>query len=101
MEMILSGRPVSATEAHAWGLANRVVPDGKSREAAEAWARELIKFPQQCMRHDRLSALEQWSLPLPEALSNEGEHGLHSLNTESLDGAKTFASGSGRGGKFA
>ena len=101
MEMILTGRPVSAAEAHAWGLTNRVVPDGQAREAAEAWARELVKFPQACMRHDRLSAIEQWSLPLPEALSNEGEHGLHSLNTESLDGAKTFASGAGRGGRFA
>lgn len=100
MEMILTGRPVGAQEALAWGLVNRVVPAGESRVAAEAWARELLKFPQTCMRHDRLSSLEQWSLPLPEALRNEGEHGLHSLQTETLEGAKTFAGGAGRGGSF-
>jgi enoyl-CoA hydratase len=100
MEMILTGRPVGAEEALAWGLVNRVVPRGESRAAAEAWARELLKFPQLCLRHDRLSSLEQWSLPLPEALRNEGEHGLHSLQVETLEGAKTFANGAGRGGSF-
>ena len=101
MEMMLSGRGVSAAEALAWGLVNRVVPNGDSRAAAEAWAIELAQFPQQCMRHDRLSALEQWSLPLPDALRNEGRHGLISLNTESLPGAQRFADGAGRHGTFA
>lgn len=100
MEMILTGRPVSAREALDWGLVNRVVPTGESRAAAESWARELLKFPQTCLRHDRLSALEQWSLTLPDALRNEGEHGLHSLHSETLEGAKTFADGAGRGGTF-
>lgn len=100
MEMILSGRPVGAQEALAWGLVNRVVPVGHSRQAAEDWAREWLKFPQLCMRHDRLSAIEQWNLALPAALRNEGEHGMHALNAETLEGAKTFAAGAGRGGAF-
>lgn len=100
MEMILSGRGVGAAEALAWGLANRVVPDGTSRAAAEAWALELARFPQRCLRHDRLSAHEQWALPLGEALVNEGKHGLDSLETESLAGAQRFATGEGRHGQF-
>lgn len=100
MEMILTGRAVGAAEALSWGLVNRVVAAGESRAAAEVWARELLKFPQACMRHDRLSSLEQWSLPLGDALRNEGEHGLHSLHSETLDGAKRFAGGAGRGGVF-
>jgi enoyl-CoA hydratase len=100
MEMILTGRPVGAQEALAWGLVNRVVPPGQSREAAEAWARELLKFPQLCMRHDRLSAIEQWSLDVPAALRNEAEHGMHALDAETLEGARRFASGAGRGGAF-
>jgi len=100
MEMILTGRPVHAQEALAWGLANRVVSDGLSRMAAEAWAREISAFPQVCLRHDRLSALQQWNLSLQAALTNEGEHGLKSLETESLGGAQRFAAGEGRHGKF-
>src|SRR6202030_2958117 len=58
MDMILTGRAVDATEALAIGLANRVVPAGESRSAAEELARELAEFPQLCMREDRLSLLE-------------------------------------------
>jgi len=100
MEMILTGRPVPAREALAWGLVNRVVPDGQSRKSAEAWAKQLLAFPQMCMRHDRLSSLEQWSLPYDAALRNEGEHGMHSLASESLAGATEFAQGKGRHGAF-
>jgi len=100
MEMILSGRPVSAPEALSWGLVNRIAPVGQGRAVAEAWARELAEFPQVCMRHDRLSALEQYGMPLKEALTNEALHGVHSLELESLVGAKRFHQGAGRHGKF-
>ena len=35
LDMILTGRPVGAEEALRFGLADRVVPDGESRAAAE------------------------------------------------------------------
>ena len=47
--MILTGRPVGAAEALRWGLANRIVPKGKSRTAAEKLAAELCTFPQETM----------------------------------------------------
>ena len=59
MDMILTGRPVGAGEALQMGLVNRVVADGQSRAAAEELAQELARFPQRCMREDRLSLLEQ------------------------------------------
>ena len=62
LDMILTGRAVSAPEALAMGLANRVVPDGTAREAAETLAAEIARFPQACLRADRLSALEQAGL---------------------------------------
>src|ERR1700739_912920 len=62
MDMILTGRAVDAAEALAIGLANRVVPEGQAREAAEQLAAELAGLPQQCMRSDRLSALHQWGI---------------------------------------
>ena len=100
MDMILTGRPVSASEAYQMGLANRVVPTGTERAAAEELAREIARFPATCMRHDRLSALEQEGMSEAAAFSNEWVHGQVSLATDALDGATRFARGAGRGGSF-
>src|SRR6266581_3154637 len=52
LDLILTGRAVNADEALALGLANRVVPKGAARAAAEAWAHELAALPQICLRSD-------------------------------------------------
>ena len=91
-------RPVAADEAHAIGLVNRVVPRGTALEAAVALATELSALPQTCMRHDRLSVLEQWGLVEGEAMGVELAHGLVSLESDALVGAAQFAGGSGRHG---
>ncbi|MFJ7069593.1 crotonase/enoyl-CoA hydratase family protein [Streptomyces sp. NPDC101115] len=101
MDLILTGRPVPAAEAHAIGLANRLVPPGRSRAAAEALAHEIAAFPQLCLRHDRLSVREQHGLPEPEALAAELRHGMVPLSSgETAAGAARFASGAGRHGSF-
>ena len=100
LDLILTGRPVGAQEALAMGLANRVVPPGQARQAAEELAREISRFPQMCMRGDRLSAYEQFDLSFHEALANEFQHGFGVLQAESIAGAQRFASGEGRHGSF-
>ena len=101
LDMILTGRPVSAEEALRMGLANRVVPDGQARAAAEALAAEIARFPQQCMRADRRSAYEAFSLDESAALANELRHGLAVIQSgETLAGAARFAAGAGRHGSF-
>jgi enoyl-CoA hydratase len=100
LDLIITGRPVTAQEALAMGLVNRVVPKGKSREAAEELALEISSFPQACMNADRMSAYTQWDLPLREALRNEFEKGFPMVQAEGLSGAARFAGGAGRGGKF-
>jgi enoyl-CoA hydratase len=101
MDMILTGRPVGAVEAFAMGLANRVVPKGEARVAAEALAREIARMPQTCMKGDRMSVYEQWDLDYAAAMENEFEQGLAAIrNGETLTGAARFASGHGRGGRF-
>ena len=100
LDMILTGRPVRADEALAFGLANRVVPDGTSREAAEHLAHEIAAFPQECMIADRHSAFAQWSLPLDEALRLEGRLGAPVVQAEGKAGAHRFTAGAGRHGKF-
>jgi enoyl-CoA hydratase len=100
-DMILTGRPVPAAEALSWGLANRVVPRGKAREEAEALAAEIARFPQRCMRSDRRSAYDQWSLPLDAAIAREFELGFATIASgETLEGAARFAGGAGRHGRF-
>jgi enoyl-CoA hydratase len=98
MDMILTGRAVDAHEALAMGLANRVVPNGQSRTAAEELAAELARSPQGCMRSDRLSALHQWGRPEAEALDFEFGS-LAKVAAESIDGARRFAEGAGRHGQ--
>jgi enoyl-CoA hydratase len=100
LDLILTGRPVTASEALSIGLANRVVPNGTARQSAEALARELALFPQVCLRGDRRSAYEQFDLTLDEALANEFNHGLAALREETSAGAARFASGTGRHGSF-
>jgi enoyl-CoA hydratase len=101
LDMILTGRPVDAREALAFGLANRVVPAGRAREEAEALARTIADFPPRCVRSDRRSAWEGLGLPLPEALANEFTLGKATHDTgESQDGARRFAAGAGRHGRF-
>ena len=101
MDLILTGRPVEANEALQMGLANRVVEEGEALTAAKALAIQLCAFPQRCMRNDRLSVYEQWNLPLDQALSNEFEKGMETINSKETEiGAKRFASGKGRHGNF-
>jgi enoyl-CoA hydratase len=101
LDMILTGRPVDAREALAFGLANRVVPVGTAREEAEALARTIADFPPNCVRSDRRSAWDGMALPLPEALAHEFALGKATHDTgESSDGARRFASGAGRHGQF-
>ena len=99
MDLVLTGRPVDAGEAQAIGLANRVVPAGQARAAAEELARELARFPQTCMREDRLSLLESSGLTESAAIANELEHGMRSL-TEVQAGLERFRAGDGRHGSF-
>jgi enoyl-CoA hydratase len=99
MDLVLTGRPVGAGEALAMGLVNRVAADGESRAAAEALAHELARFPQTCLREDRLSLLEQEGLEEPAALAVELEHGLRSLR-EVQQGLERFRAGEGRHGTF-
>ncbi|MEM1112108.1 MAG: crotonase/enoyl-CoA hydratase family protein [Pseudomonadota bacterium] len=101
LDLILTGRAVRAEEALQMGLANRVVPEGQSLDAALALAAELLKFPQLCMRSDRLSSYEQWGMNLDDALTNEFERGLEVLQSgETVAGATRFAQGRGRHGNF-
>jgi enoyl-CoA hydratase len=99
LDMVLSGRPVPAEEALEIGLANRVVAEGTARQAAEELAHQLARFPQTCLREDRLSLLGSLDLDFEAAMANEFDHGLRSL-AEVQSGLERFRGGEGRHGGF-
>ena len=101
MDMILTGRGVSGEEAMRMGLANRIVEPGAALATAKELAAQLAAFPQRCLRSDRLSAYEGWTLPLEAALGNEFARGIATVQSgETRSGAARFAGGAGRHGKF-
>ncbi len=101
LDMILTGRPVGAEEALSMGLANRIVEVGTSRGEAEALAEQLSRFPQRCLLNDRRSAYEQWEFSIEEAMKNEFQLGLSTIQSgETLEGADRFSKGAGRHGSL-
>lgn len=100
MDLILTGRPVDADEALRIGLVNQVVPTGEAVRVSVELAHELSAFPQTCMRHDRMSLLEQEGMSETEAAANEYRHGLVSISSDAVAGASRFAEGAGRHGSF-
>ena len=101
MDLILTGRPVGAAEAHSIGLANRLTPRGEALAHAVALAKEIAAFPQTCVRNDRASALAQWDMTEADAIECEMRLGLETLRSgEAAAGAQRFAQGEGRQGKF-
>jgi enoyl-CoA hydratase len=101
LDLILTGRGVSGQEALTMGFANRLVPRGEALRAAISLAADLARFPQECLRSDRLSSYEQWSLSTEDALHNETRRGLEViLSGETLTGAHRFVEGHGRHGNM-
>jgi enoyl-CoA hydratase len=101
LDMILTGRGVEAAEALTMGLANRVVPKGHAKAAAQELAHQIARFPQICMTGDRSSVYEQFDLDFVHAMANEMKYGATTLKSgEAARGAARFSEGKGRGGRF-
>jgi enoyl-CoA hydratase len=100
MEIILTGRKVPAEECYRIGLCEKVVAHGKAREAAEAMAEEIARFPQECVRSDRLSAYRAWGKSVREGLESEWATSAGIVKAEGIRGASRFAGGKGRHGDF-
>ena len=98
MDLVLTGRAVSAVEAEQIGLVNRLSEPGGALALAQQLAAELGALPQTCLREDRLSVLEQWGRDEEVALAIELGHGQVSLGADALGGARRFADGAGRHG---
>jgi enoyl-CoA hydratase len=101
LDLILTGRGVQGDEAASMGLANRLTEPGEALDEARALAASLAAFPPRCLRADRRSSYDQWSLALPDALRRETELGLAVIESgETVEGAARFVDGAGHHGAF-
>jgi enoyl-CoA hydratase len=100
LEIIMTGRKVTAEESYRIGLAEKVVPHGKAREAAEAMAQEITRFPQECMRSDRMSVYRAHGKTVRQGLESEWATSAGIVKVEGIRGATRFAEGKGRHGDF-
>ena len=99
LDMVLTGRGVRGEEAVAFGLVNRLVPNGTALDAALTLAADLAAFPQMCLRSDRASVYASWDQPADVALRREHVYGMATLASgETLAGASRFVGGAGRHG---
>lgn len=100
LDIILTGRQVMAEDALRIGMCERVVPKGQSRQAAEALAHEIARFPRECMLADRNSVHRAWGKPIREAMREEYNFGQSCLRNEGVAGATRFKDGKGRHGDY-
>ena len=100
LDIILTGRMIPATEAHAMGLVNEVVPAGAHLDRALEIAEALARFPQETMLADRRAAIEGIGMPFEDGLALEAQNGTPLLEV-AWRGAARFAAGEGRGGEGA
>ena len=100
LEIILTGRKVPAVECLDIGACEKVVANGQSRQAAEAMAHEIARFPQECVRADRRSVYLQHGLTVRKALESEWQNSHAIVDAEGIAGAARFADGKGRHGNY-
>jgi len=101
LEMILTGKPVTAKEALASGLLNEVVAPGQSLKRAVEVAQTLAQFPQVSMRNDRHAVYAGLGKEASEGLRIEARFGLDTMHSgEPLAGSQEFQKGKGRKGDF-
>lgn len=98
LDLILTGRAVSAAEAPTMRLVNRVVGRGAALSTATELARQLAALPQTCLRSDRASVYAVDGQPEAKALLTEFIAGQRSLQVEGRAGAARFRDGAGRHG---
>ena len=103
LDLIMTGRAVHATEALSIGLANRVVPKGKTVKEALKLAKMLVRFPKEALCADRKSVFYATfnADSFYDALTYEYSKGVKlQIMKDSIEGAKQFLQGKGCKGSF-
>ena len=100
MDMMLTGKAVTAFEAKDIGLVTRITKEGDARAEAEKLALQIAEFPPIAMLSDRHALYFQEGCPEEEAIAEEWKSAQEAQFKEAKIGAARFAEGKGRHGKF-
>jgi dehydration protein DpgD len=68
MGMMLTGKPITAADAHRLGLVNQVVPAADLMKTAEGWANTILECSPSSVRASKQVALQSQGLPLEESI---------------------------------
>jgi dehydration protein DpgD len=92
MGMMLTGKHMTAQEAHALGIVNEVVPLKDLMPTVEHWAAEIMECSPLAVQATKESALKGLEMPLEQAV-NEKFPGLHKLlhSHDVVEGPRAFA----------
>jgi enoyl-CoA hydratase len=88
LDLILTGRTITAAEAHAIGLATEL--DDNPVERALQLATEIAAHPRDTTNSDRRAVLEGAGMPLAQGLALEAALGRGRIGT-ALEGARKFS----------
>lgn len=73
MGMMLTGKHITAQEAHRWGIANEVVPLKDLIPAAERWAGEIMECSPLSVQASKQAALDGLGVPVQQAMDKSYE----------------------------
>jgi enoyl-CoA hydratase len=100
LDLVLTGRIISADEAYTQGLINYITDEGKTIEKALEIAMLIDSFPWTTVVNDRLALIQGISEPLDCGLRLEADYGKKTIESGAVkEGAEKFLSGYGRHGK--
>jgi len=92
MGLMLTGRHITAGEAHRLGVVNEVVPAADLMSAAERWAAEIATCAPLSVRATKQSAMQGLGRPVQEAVETRYPLVRAMLKSEDLvEGSRAFA----------
>ena len=92
MGMLLTGRRMTAPEAHGWGLVNEVVPGDRLMQTAERWASDILECAPLSVRATKQMALMGLDRPGDEAMGDSySEYRMALYSEDYVEGPKAFA----------
>jgi crotonobetainyl-CoA hydratase len=91
MGMLLTGRRISASEAHRIGLVNDVVAGASLMDAAHTWAEAIVQGAPLSVQATKEMVLAGLGLPLREAMALLTPAGARALDSEDqAEGVQAF-----------